>query len=144
MIMQEVAQELQTQKDYIRLEMEVIKEQLQGMEEEAARLEKEIDLFKAKEEKLGQHWDKDTPAIKKNRAQYIEKRKSLEIPAELIGDEEVRLNQSQRKENTTPAAQSSATVKTNTRIEKRDYASVAASRPAKIPEKPWTQVSSES
>lgn len=116
--------------------MEVIKEQLQEIEEKAARLERKIDLFKAKEEDLGQHWDKDTPAMKKNRAQYIEQRKSLEIPTELTGDEEVRLNQCQRKENATPAAQSSATVKTNTRIEKRDYASVAASRPAKISEKP--------
>ena len=140
MIMQEVAQELQTQKDCFRLEMEVVKEQLQEMEEKAARLEKEIDLFKAKEEKAGQHRDKDTPAIKKNRAQHTEQRKSLEIPAELIGDEEVRPSQSQRNENATPVAQSSATVKTNTRIERRDYATVAASRPAKIPEKPWTQV----
>lgn len=49
-----------------------------------------------------------------------------------MGDKEVRLNQSQRNENATPAAQSSATFKTNIRIEKRDYASAAALKPTKF------------
>lgn len=55
---------------------------------------------------------------------------------ELIRDTEVRLNQSQKNKGATAAAQSSATTKTNTPIGKRDYASVAASKQAKIPEKP--------
>lgn len=40
------------------------------MEEKTARLEKEIDFFKAKEKKLGQHWDKDTLVIKKSNTVY--------------------------------------------------------------------------
>lgn len=63
--MQEVAPELQMQKNCFQLEMEVVKDQLQEIEEKMARLKKEIDFFKVKEKKLGQHWDKNTPAIKK-------------------------------------------------------------------------------
>ena len=59
--MQEVAHELQTikesadaQRECFQVEMEIVREQLQEMEVKSARLEKEIGLFKAKEQKLGQ------------------------------------------------------------------------------------------
>lgn len=70
--MQEVAQEFKTQKDCFQLEIEVVKEQLQEMEEKAARLEEEIALFRAKDKKLAEHQDKNAPVIKRNRAQHIE------------------------------------------------------------------------
>ena len=85
--------------------------------------------------------EKNTLVLGKNKAQPIEQRKNSEVPA--VGDKEVRLNQSQKNEGATPATQSSATGKVNAHTEKRDYASVAASKPAKIPEKPWTKVSYE-
>lgn len=50
MIMQEVAEEFKTQKECFQLEIEVVKEQLQEIEEKAAKLEKQIALFKAKDE----------------------------------------------------------------------------------------------
>jgi len=97
MIMQEVAHELQiikksaeAQKEFFRVEMEVVKEQLQEVEAKSIRLEKERGLFKAKEQKLGQHLGKNTPAMKENQTQLVGgQRKSLENPAETIEEEEV-------------------------------------------------------
>ena len=60
MIMQEVAHELQiikesaeAEKENFRIEMELVKEQLQKMEAKSVRLEKEMGLVKGKEQKLG-------------------------------------------------------------------------------------------
>lgn len=73
MIMQEVAHELQiikesaeAQKEHFRVEMDVVREQLQEMEAKLMRLEKELGVFKAKEQKLGQHMGKDMPVAKKS------------------------------------------------------------------------------
>ncbi len=70
MIMEEVAHELQIIKESAeaqKIEVEVVKEQLQEMEAKSIRLEKEIGLFKAKEQKLGQNRSKDMSAIRKTR-----------------------------------------------------------------------------
>lgn len=58
--------------------------------------------------------------------------------SELTEDEEVIPSQSQENEirNSTPA---NAGLKRRT-TEKRNYTSVAASKPAQVPEHPWTQV----
>lgn len=93
MIMEEVAHELQIIKESAeaqKIEVEVVKEQLQEMEAKSIRLEKEIGLFKAKEQKLGQHRSKDMSAMKENQAQLTGgKRKSQENLAETIEEEEV-------------------------------------------------------
>ena len=108
------------------------------MEAESAKLEREIGLLKAKEQESCQDLGKSTSTFRKNKAQPLEKQKSLEIPAKLMGDEELCLNQSQGNESATPAAQSIAAVKINTGVENRNYVLVVASKPAKIREKPWT------
>lgn len=94
MIMQEVALELQAikesrkaQKTSFRVEMKVVREQLRQIEVKSAELEKEIGLFKAKEQTWGQHLGKDAPAIKKNQVQPKGQRKSLEKLAEPIEEE---------------------------------------------------------
>lgn len=88
------------------MEMEIVREQLQEMEVKSARLEKEIGLFKAKEQKLGQHLGKDTPAMKENQAHPTGgQRKSLENPAETIEEEEVHPIQSPKSKDATPTTQ---------------------------------------
>ena len=144
MIMQEVAHELQTikesadaQRECFLVEMEIVREQLQEMELKSARLEKEIGLFKAKEQKLGQHLSKDTPAMKENQEHPTGgQRKSLENPAETIEEEDVHPIQSPKSKDASSTPQLSPTKNT----QKRNYASVAASKPAQAPEHPWTKV----
>ena len=90
LIMKEVAHELQTVKESAeaqKAEVEVLKGQLQEMEVKSARLEKEISLLKAKEQKPGQHLGKGTPAMGKNQAQPTGQRKSSENSASIIGKE---------------------------------------------------------
>ena len=74
-IMQEVGHQLQTmkelagaQKECFWVEMEELREQLHEMEIKSLRLEKELSLFKAKEEKLGEQLGKGTLGMKKNQA----------------------------------------------------------------------------
>ena len=50
------------------MEMEELRGQLQEMEMKSARLEKELSLFKAKEQKSGEHLSKDTSEMKENQA----------------------------------------------------------------------------
>ena len=95
MIMKEVALELQTVKKLAeaqRVEVEGLKGQLQEMELKSASLEKEIGLLKAKEQESCQHLGKSTLTMGKNQAQPTGQRKSLEIPAKLLRNEEVRLD----------------------------------------------------
>jgi len=140
MIMQEVAHELQTieesadaQKECFRAEMEIVREQLEEIEVKSARLEMEISLIKAKERKLDQELGKDTLAIKENQAHSTAgQQKSLKNPVETIEEEEVQPSQSPRSKDATPTPQSGQTKNT----QKRDYASIAASKPAQAPECP--------
>ena len=118
MIMEEVAHELQIIKESAeaqKIEMEVVKEQLQEMEAKSTRLEKEIGLFKAKEQKLGQHWSKDMSAMKENQAQLTEgNRKSQENLAETVEQEEVYPAQRPKNKDATliPSPQMSQTKNT--------------------------------
>ena len=114
--------------------MEVIKKQLQEMEAKSMRLEKELGFFKAKEQKSGQHKGKDTLIAKKNLEQP--KKKTPESSTEPIEEREVLPTQGPKSKESTPARQPSQ-AKNN---QKRNYASVAASKPAQAPENPWTQV----
>ena len=75
MIMKEVALELQTVKELAevqRVEVEVLKGQLQEMKLKSASLEKEIGLLKVKEQESGQQLGKSNSAIGKNQIQPIE------------------------------------------------------------------------
>ena len=74
--MQEVGHQLQTmkesaeaQKECFRIEIEELREQVQEMEINSAKLEKELGLFKAKEQKLGESLDEGTLERKKSQAQ---------------------------------------------------------------------------
>lgn len=146
-IMQEVAHELQAirktheesleaQRECFRVEMEGVTEKLEQMDVRSARLEREIGLLKAKEQTLGQHLGRDAPAIKKTQAQPKGQRKSLEEAAEPVEEEEVLSSYSPREGGSASALHLSPTRDVN----KRNYASVAASKPAQAPERPWTQV----
>lgn len=68
------------------------------MEEKEVRLKNEIDLFKAKDKKSGQHWDKNLMVINKNQKQCTKQKKSLEFLLKLIRNI-VPFNQSQINEN---------------------------------------------
>jgi len=96
-ILQEVGHQLQTikesaeaQKECFRVEMEELREQLQEMEMKSARLEKELSLFKAKEQKVGEHLGRDISEMKKNQAQLAGQRKSLDKSSEPTEEEEPR------------------------------------------------------
>ena len=136
MIMKEVALELQTVKELAeaqRVEMKLLKEQVQEMEIKSETLERELGVLKAKEQKLGQHPGKYAPAMK-NPAQPTTQRGNPENSAEAT-EEEVR-PATPEIEDTTPAPHFSSAKNT----QQRNYASVAASKPAQAPEHPWTQV----
>ena len=136
MIMQEVAQELQSVKESAeaqKVEMEIMKKQLQEMEVKTDTLERELGFLKAKEQKSGQQPGKQASGMK-NQAQLTTQRKNSENPAE--AEEEVRPIATPRNRDTTPAPHFSSGKNT----QKRNYASVAASKPAQAPEHPWTQV----
>ncbi len=141
MIMREVAHELQAIKESaearekrFQVEIEIVREQLHEMEVKSARLESEIALFQAKEQESSQQLSKKTAAKGKNQVQPTEQRKGFENSAPPIG-EKIHPAQNPRSENVTPTPHSSAK---NT--PKRNYASVAAAKPAQAPEHPWTQV----
>ena len=103
------------------------------MEAKPIRLKKEIGLFKAKKQKLGQYRSKDMSAMKENQAQLTRgKWKSQENLAETIEEEEVYPTQSPKNKDATPTPSPQMSQTKNT--QKRDYASVAASK------HPWTRV----
>lgn len=136
MIMKEVALKLQTVKELEevqRVEMKLLKEQVQEIEVKSETLERELGVFKAKEQNLGQHPGKYAPAMK-NLAQPITQRGSLENSAEAT-EEEVRPATPEIADTTNVPHFSSAK---NT--QQQNYASVAAFKPAQAPEHSWTQV----
>lgn len=138
--MQEVGHQLQTmkelaeaQKECFRIEIEELREQVQEMEMKSAKLEKELGLFKAKEQKLGKRLGRGTLEMKKSQAQPIGQQ-DRENSAEPI-EKDVHNAQIPISEKAPPAPQLSST---NPPI--RNYASVTTSEPAQTPEHPWTQV----
>ena len=161
-IMQEVGHQLQTmkesaeaQKECFRVEMEELREQLHEMEIKSLRLEKELSLFKAKEEKLGEQLDKSTLGMRKNQAPPAGHEKSRENSVELSEKERHQTPQRGSQEGlvgtieedvahaTTPGNEDvtpTLHLSSAKHAIKRNYASVAASKPAQAPEHPWTQV----
>ena len=139
MIMQEVAQELQSVKksaEAQKVEMEKLKMQLQDMEVKSDALERELGFLKAKEEEPGRQPGKHAPGVK-SQAQPTTQRKSLENPAKAIEEEDGHpVTTLENEDIGTPAPHSSSTKNTP----RRNYASVAASKPAQAPEHPWTKV----
>ena len=86
MIMQEVAQELQSVKESAeaqQVEIEILKRQLEEMDVKSETLERELGFLRAKEHKSGQHPGKHAPGMK-NQAQPTRKRKNPIIQLKLL------------------------------------------------------------
>ena len=136
MIMQEVAQKLESVREVAeaqKVEMEMLKRQLQEVEMKSDTLEKELGLLRTKEQKSGQQLGKPSPGTK-NQAQLSTQRKTLESPTKASEEDERPV--ASLEENIAPGAHSSSAKNT----QKRNYALVPASKPAQAPEHPWTQV----
>lgn len=103
-------QEMERQREYFTLEIETLKEELKEVKERKAESEQ-------------QAWRKEERSLVK-----------ASIPSE---EEEVIQSQGQGSESPIPTQ---ANPSTKSRLGKQSYASVAASKPAQIPEQPWTQV----
>ena len=156
--MEEVKEKLE-QMEGFRTELEEVTEKLGQMEVKSARVERELDFLKAKEQTLSQQLDKDAPTIKKNQAQPKRQRKSLEKSTELVEEEEIPPTHSPRntqvpreetqetseEEIAMSAREEATTIPSQVRSvkpkEPRSYATVAAAKPAQTPTQPWTKVS---
>ena len=102
------------------------------MEAKSEMLERELGVLRAKKQNSGQHPGKQAPG---KSGQPTTQRESPESLAEAVG-EEMHPTATPRSEDTTPAPHFSSAKN----AKKRNYASVAASKPAQAPEHPWTQV----
>jgi len=156
--MQEVGHQLQAmkelaeaQKESFRVEMEELRGQLQEVETKSRRLEKELSLFKAKEEKVSEQLGKLTSGGRKNQAPPTGQQKSQENSEPI----EMRQTQIPRNENAAPASQLSSTPKRNYAVAtsqpaqvpqrslRKSYAQIAASNSPKVTtENAWTEVTS--
>lgn len=86
MIIQKVAQELQSIKRLVeaqQIEIKILKRQLKGIKIKLEVLMKELGFFRAKKQKSSQYLSKYALEIK-NQAQFIKKRKNPENLAETI------------------------------------------------------------
>ena len=128
---QEEAMEIQ--RWIFQVELEKVIEELEEMRLRSAAVEKEIEISKTRK-----------PAQKQNYAQKKLETKGVTITKASRSEKIVEIKDPQSIKNlqanmdTFPAPPN---LDINTRIEKRDYALVVVSKPAKIPEQPWTQVS---
>lgn len=69
---------VEVQKECFRVKMKELQEQLYKIEVKLLRLEKELSIFKAKKEKLGEQWGKSTSEIKKNQVPPVRHEKNRE------------------------------------------------------------------
>ncbi len=109
----------------------MLKRQLQEVEIKSDTLEKELGFFRAKEQKSGQQLDKPSLGTK-NQVQLSTQRKPLKSPTEASEEDECPV--ASLEENIAPRAYFNSAKNT----QKRDYASVAISKPVQAPEDPWT------
>ena len=139
-VMQEVAHELQgmrqaqeeameAQRRCFQLELEKVKEELELVESRSSALEKEIKSLRAQKMAQEQRPTQNSPAVKSTATPRSNEPKEIE---------EISDSQGQANAITTPAPPNSSV---KPRVEKRNYASVAVSKPVQKPEQPWTQVS---
>ena len=156
-VMQEVGHELQAirqaheeameaQRHGFNVEIEMVKERLRQEEMQSALFANEIKALKAQKQAPDQRPSQDTPTARKMPAAQPSpkpndgtKSRNKRDEIDKIGDSQSPgSSQGQVDISATPDPPSSST---NSRVKRRDYASVAASKPVKIPEQPWTQVS---
>ena len=116
-----------------KVEIEILKKQLQEVEMKPDMLEKELDLLRAKKQKSGQHLGKHLMGTK-NCARLSTWRKTLRSPTE--ASEKDKSAVASLEENIAPRANSSPAKNT----QKQNYASIATSKLGKAPEHLWTQV----
>ena len=128
---QEEAMEIQRRTFQVKLEKVI--EELEGMKLRSTALEKEMETSRTQK-----------PAQKQNYAQKKLGTKDVTTTKGSRSEEIVEIRDPQSIKNLQANMDTSSAppnLDINARIEKRDYALVVASKPAKIPEQPWTQVS---
>ena len=124
---------METQRRTFQVGLEKVIEELEGIKLRSAALEKEIKTSRTQKPAQKQNYaqkklgTKDVTTTKGSRPEEIVE----------IGDPQ-NIKNLQANMDTSPAPPN---LDMNARIEKRNYALVAASKPTKIPEQPWTQVS---
>ena len=152
MIMQEVGQELQAirqvheesmeaQRHSFKKEIEMVKERLR---QQSALFANEIKTLKTQKQAPAQQPSQHTPTVKnvpmvQPRPSNGTKSRNIHDGVSEISDSQCPGNSESHQDiNATPVP-SSSSIKAH--VKRRDYASVAASKPVKTPEQPWTQVS---
>ena len=121
------AEEMEAQRQSFQRELDMVKEKLVLSEAKTDTLEKEIKLLKSQKPAQGRRSAQTTPAANTSPTTSVSEPEG----------EEISQAQSHKNMSSTPAAPSSSK---QPRIEKRNYAMVAASKPPQSPEQPWTQV----
>ncbi len=156
-IIQEVEHELQAirqaheeameaQRHDFNMKIEKVKERLRQEEMQSALFANEIKPLKTQKQAPGQRTSQDTPTAMKVLAIQSSlkpndgiKFRNKQDNIDEIGDSQSPGNsQGQVDISATPDPSSSSM---NPHVKRRDYASAVRSKPVKIPEQPWTQVS---
>ena len=135
-IIQKVVQKLESVKKVAeaqKIEMEILKRQLQEVKMKLDTLEKKFGLLRTKEQKSGQQLGKPLPGSK-NQAQLLTQRKTLENPTK--ASKEDKRPVASLEENITPRAHSGSAKN----MQKRNYVLVVESKPAQAPKHLWIQV----
>ncbi|MCJ1348444.1 hypothetical protein MMC31_006676, partial [Peltigera leucophlebia] len=136
---------MEAQRHGFNVEIEMAKERLRQEEMQSALFANEIKALKAQKQAPDQRPSQDTPTARNMPAAQASpkpndgtKSRNKRDEIDEIGDSRSPgSSQGQVDISATPDPPSSST---NSRVKRRDYASVAVSKPVKIPEQPWTQV----
>ena len=123
---------MEAQRRTFQVELEKVTEELERVKLRSTALEKEIKTSKAQKSAQKQNYAQKNPGAKGVTTTKVGRPEIVEIR------DSQSTKSTQADMDTTPAPPNRDT---NARIERRDYTSVAASKPAKIPEQPWTEVS---
>lgn len=137
-------QAMEAQRHNFSVEIEMLKERLRQEEKQSASFANEIKTLKTQKQAPVQQPSQDKPTVKNvptvhpklsNRIKF----RNTQDGINEISDPQCPGNSKYRVDkNATPVPRSSST---KSHEKRRDYASVAASKPVKIPDQPWIQVS---